>query len=159
MLVISIVSAIAMPGLMRARMAGNESSAIGSIRAIQGAQSTYAVSCGSGYYSPSIPNLATPPTGSTGGFIAAPLVVNNVIKSGYRIRYRRGPVAAGSPPSCNGAAAGTLLQSYFVSADPATAAGGTRHFGANHLGTIYQSMGAVAINFNGPPPPPALPIQ
>ena len=36
--IIGIIAAIAIPGLMRARMAGNESSAIGSMRAINSAQ-------------------------------------------------------------------------------------------------------------------------
>jgi type II secretory pathway pseudopilin PulG len=39
---IGIVAAIAIPGLLRARMAGNEASAIGSIRAMSSAQATYA---------------------------------------------------------------------------------------------------------------------
>ena len=48
--IIGIIAAIAVPGLLRARMAGNEASAIGSLRAINGAQATYAASCGSGFY-------------------------------------------------------------------------------------------------------------
>ena len=39
---IGIVAAIAIPGLLRARMAGNEASAIGSIRAMSSAQATFA---------------------------------------------------------------------------------------------------------------------
>ena len=39
--IIGIVAAIAVPGLLRARMSGNEASAIGSLRAIHSAQSTY----------------------------------------------------------------------------------------------------------------------
>ena len=40
--IIGIISAIAVPGLLRARMAGNESSAIGSVRAINSAETSYA---------------------------------------------------------------------------------------------------------------------
>ena len=36
--IIGIIAAIAIPGLLRARMAGNEASAIGSLRAINSAQ-------------------------------------------------------------------------------------------------------------------------
>jgi prepilin-type N-terminal cleavage/methylation domain-containing protein len=43
--IIGIVAAIATPGLLRARMAGNEASAIGSIRAISTAQHAYAGQC------------------------------------------------------------------------------------------------------------------
>ena len=42
--IIGIIAAIAIPGLMRARMAGNEASAIGSMRAINSAQASYAAS-------------------------------------------------------------------------------------------------------------------
>ena len=38
--IIGIIAAIAIPGLLRARMSGNEASAIGSMRAINSAQST-----------------------------------------------------------------------------------------------------------------------
>ena len=40
--IIGIIAAIAIPGLLRARMAGNEASAIGSLRAINSAESAYA---------------------------------------------------------------------------------------------------------------------
>src|SRR5512132_4308531 len=39
--IIGIIAAIAVPGLLRARMSGNEASAIGSVRAINSANSTY----------------------------------------------------------------------------------------------------------------------
>ncbi|MBI4475618.1 MAG: type II secretion system protein, partial [Acidobacteria bacterium] len=149
-----VISAISVPGLLRARAASNESSAIGSVRAIYSAQMTYAATCGAGFFSPSLRNLATPPPGTLTAFIGPELNRNNVVKSGYRIRFRRGAIAAGSPMACNGARAGSLLQSFFVSADPISGAG-YRHFGANQIGTIYQNASAVAVIFNGPPPPPA----
>ena len=48
--IIGIIAAIAVPGLLRARMAGNEASAIGSLRAINSAQATYSSSCGGNGY-------------------------------------------------------------------------------------------------------------
>ena len=48
--IIGIIAAIAVPGLLRARMSGNEASAIGSLRAINSSQSTYASSCASNGY-------------------------------------------------------------------------------------------------------------
>ncbi len=48
--IIGIIAAIAVPGLLRARQSGNEASAIGSMRAINSAQATYAASCGGGVY-------------------------------------------------------------------------------------------------------------
>src|SRR3954469_26041207 len=44
--IIGIIAAIAVPGLLRAKMSGNEASAIGSLRAISAAESIYSSSCG-----------------------------------------------------------------------------------------------------------------
>ena len=52
--IIGIIAAIAVPGLLRARMSGNEASAIGSLRAINSAQSTYSSSCGGNGYASSL---------------------------------------------------------------------------------------------------------
>jgi hypothetical protein len=46
--VIGIVAAIAIPGLMRARISGNEASAVASLRVINAAQSTFAATCAQG---------------------------------------------------------------------------------------------------------------
>ena len=46
--IIGIIAAIAVPGLVRARISGNEAWAIGSLRAISSAQGTFAASCASG---------------------------------------------------------------------------------------------------------------
>ena len=43
--IIGIIAAIAIPGLLRARMSGNEASAIGSLRAINSGQAAYSSSC------------------------------------------------------------------------------------------------------------------
>ena len=48
--IIGIIAAIAVPGLLRARISGNEASAIGSLRAVSSAQSTFAASCANGMY-------------------------------------------------------------------------------------------------------------
>ena len=62
--IIGIIAAIAVPGLLRARQSGNEASAIGSVRAINSAQATFAASCGGGGYAASLTALATaPPSG------------------------------------------------------------------------------------------------
>ncbi len=69
--IIGIIAAIAVPGLLRARMSGNEASAIGSMRAVNSGQSTYAASCGSGFYAPASSRSGRPrpwaaATGSSG---------------------------------------------------------------------------------------------
>ncbi len=149
--IIGIIAAIAVPGLLRARMAGNEVSAIGSLRAVHSAQSTYAASCGSGFYAPTLVNLATPPTVSGGdGFIGPDLGTDPSLKSAYTIAVTGGAATAGAPASCNGAAAGTVVSTYFVGADP-TAGGGSRFFASNQGGTIYQSTATIAVTQTGQP--------
>ena len=118
--IIGIIAAIAVPGLLRARMAGNEASAIGSLRAINSAQSTYAASCGSGFYAPTLTNLALAPTVAAGdGFIGPDLGSDPSLKSSYSVSLTAGAAAAGAPASCNGAAAGTVVSTYFAGAAPA----------------------------------------
>ena len=48
--IISIIAAIAVPGLLRARMTGNESSAIASLRVTTSSQVAYSAACGNGAY-------------------------------------------------------------------------------------------------------------
>ena len=153
--IIGIIAAIAAPGLLRARMAGNEAAAIGSLRAINSAQSTYAASCGNGFYAPTLANLATPPTvGGGDGFIGTDLSADPSVKSGYTVTMTAGAAAVGAPASCNGAA---VVTTYFVGADP-NPGGGVRFFGTNQGGTIYQATAAMAVAQNGAPAG-AVPIQ
>ena len=44
--IISIIAAIAVPGLLRSRMTANETSALASLQAINKAEMLYATSCG-----------------------------------------------------------------------------------------------------------------
>ena len=156
--IIGIIAAIAVPGLLRARMSGNEASAIGSLRAVNSAQSTFAASCGSGFYAPSLARLAAPPTVAGGdGFIGPDLAVDPSTKSGYSVTLTPGAAAAGAPASCNGAAAGAVTTTYFVGADP-TPGAGARFFGTNQGGTIFQSTAQVVVTQNGMPAG-ATPIQ
>src|SRR4029079_15264109 len=88
-----IIAAIAVPGLLRARMSGNEGSAIGSMRAINSSQVTYAASCGGGGYAVSLTDLATAPTAGGDPFIIPDLNANGVVKSGYTITLAAGEKA------------------------------------------------------------------
>ena len=86
--VIGIIAAIAVPGLMRARMAGNEASAMGSLRAVNSAQTAYSTNCAQGFAA-NMAELATPP--ATGGqpFVSPDLGgANPIAKSGTTSRIR-----------------------------------------------------------------------
>ena len=87
--IIGIIAAIAVPGLLRARTAANESSAIASLRIVDTSQHAYASSCGNGFYASSLLILGDPaPVGN--GFISPDLATATIIdKSGYRLRMER----------------------------------------------------------------------
>ena len=68
--IIGIIAAIAMPGLLRARMSGNEASAIGSLRSINSAQANFASSCASGYFAGLLTDLGSGTT-ATSKFLSA----------------------------------------------------------------------------------------
>jgi len=143
--IIGIIAAIAVPGLLRARQSGNEASAIGSLRAINSAQSTYAASCGNGFYSPTLVNLGTAPAGGT-AFISPDLSgAAPVIKSGYTVVMGSTTgVAATALATCNLLGAGLVVQGYNATATP-TAGSGVRAFGSNTSGTIFQAVSQVAL--------------
>src|SRR5271169_456494 len=80
--IIGIIAAIAVPGLLRARMSGNEASAIGSLRAINSGQASFSSSCAAGGYAVTLNDLVKAPANSTQGFISPDLSSNGVTKSG-----------------------------------------------------------------------------
>jgi type IV pilus assembly protein PilA len=139
--IIGIIAAIAVPGLLRARMSGNESSAIGSLRAINSAQVAYSSSAASGGYAE---NLAALVVGcnSGQGFISPDLSSDGVIKSGYAVVLSAATGAVDVVNDCNG----TMSKSgYFATALPATVGQtGTRGFGAGTAGTIFFTNNGTA---------------
>ena len=144
--IIGIIAAIAVPGLLRARMAGNEASAIGSLRAINSGESTYSSSCASGGYAQSLADLYKAPAGSNSGFISPDLQANNTIKSGYSVLLGPGAVVTVvvlAANTCNLSAA-DAIPTYFGEAHPQTVGStGQRSFGTDQRGTIFQdNLGA-----------------
>lgn len=146
--IIGIIAAIAVPGLMRARMSGNEASAIGSLRAINSSQSTFASSCGQGNYAGTLIGLASAPNGSGEGFISQDLAADPATKSGYTITLTGGTTAPSGVTSCSSA---TLVQTYFVTGAPTVPdSTGSRYFGTTQGGTIYQDTAAVTLSGANP---------
>ena len=95
--IIGIVGAIAVPALQRARMSGNEAGAIGSLRAINSAETNYAASAGRGGYAVLLAVLVLPCPNSTIGFISPDLAVDPSVKSGFQIALSSG---AGGVAGC-----------------------------------------------------------
>jgi type IV pilus assembly protein PilA len=133
--IIGIIAAIAVPGLLRARISGNEASAIGSLRAVSSAQSTFAASCANGMYAQSLVTLGSGPSGGS-AFISPDLGASaSVVKSGYTVSMT-GTAATGNT-ACNGATG--LASGYHAWADPVSTSTGTRFFFTNTTGTIWQA--------------------
>jgi len=146
--IIGIIAAIAVPGLLRARMSGNEVSAIGSLRAINSGQAAYSTSCATGAYAVTLDDLVKAPAGSNQGFISPDLKSNGVSKSGYFVSIAQdaasGVQAMSSVTTCNASAA-TPASSYFAKADPVTVGGtGTRFFATDTRGTIFYDAATIA---------------
>ena len=140
--IIGIIAAIAVPGLLRARMAGNEASAIGSLRTINSSQQAFSSSCGAGFYAPTTAVLGTAPTTGGAPFISPDLGVStaSAAKSGYNIAMTSVVPNPSNPNvSCNGAAINTLAGGYAANADPQSPGStGVRYFWTNTLGTVFQ---------------------
>jgi type IV pilus assembly protein PilA len=138
--IIGIIAAIAVPGLLRARMSGNEASAIGSLRAINSSESTYSSSCASNGYAVTLAALALPPAGSTAAFISPDLAADPSVKSGYSVSLAAGAgftVVTLAVNTCNGAA--TPADSvYWAGAVPVTIGStGQRSFATDSRGTLF----------------------
>ncbi|MEP6917484.1 MAG: prepilin-type N-terminal cleavage/methylation domain-containing protein [Acidobacteriota bacterium] len=150
--IIGIIAAIAIPGLLRARMSGNEASAIGSVRAVNSAQASYSSSAANGGYAVSLVTLAAPCPGSTQGFISPDLKLNPSLKSGYTVVLAAATSGVVMTADCTGAIPQT---DYFVTALPITVGTtGGRGFGSTAAGTIFFTSTGVA-----PPQTGGNPIQ
>ena len=157
--IIGVVASMAMPGLIRARASAGVASAIGSLRVINSAQISYAITCGAGFYAPNLTTLGTAPPGTTQGFISLDLgSANTVQKSGYVIQMAATAIA-GAPASCNGLAAGQGAVAYRAGADP-TDPVLNRFFGTNASGTIYEANATLyAVMPEAAPTPFGSPVQ
>lgn len=142
--IIGIIAAIAVPGLLRARIAGNEASAIGSLRAVNSANLNWMTNCAAGRgYAATLADLGIAPT--TGGqpFISPDLSVTTspVTKSGYGITYTGLNPATGIT-TCSSVT--TAAPRYDAIADP-TSAGttGVRYFGTNENNALFTHTATV----------------
>jgi type IV pilus assembly protein PilA len=146
--IIGIIAAIAVPGLLRARISGNEASAIGSLRAINSAQADFnALNRG---YSGDLGFLATacPPVLEV-PFLSADLDANAVVKSGYEFNLAldagNGAIAHVNTDVCGQA----MVTGFYGTAEPETVGTtGNRGFATNTAMALWQNTDGT-----GTPPP------
>ncbi len=147
--IILIIAAIAIPNLLRSKMAANESSAVGSLRSIITAETTYATAYPSVGYSNTLGDLggtATSCAAAAGATSTNACLIDNVLatattaataKSGYYFTYAPGAVV------------GTA---FTVQAPPATpGTTGQRFFFTDQTGVIRYGL-------NSQPDPTSSPL-
>ena len=118
---------------------GAQASAIGSLRAITSAQSTYAAAFGG--YARSLAALSAPCPGASGGFISPDLSSDPAVKSGYEIRLEPTPPAAASRLDCHGQ---RTASAYFATAVPLQGTAPTLAFAVDQNQVIWYSATGVA---------------
>jgi hypothetical protein len=146
-LTLPIMAAVAIPGLLRARMAANEATAIGAVRAVFSAQTTFAAECGDGRYASSLESLGTPAPSAPDAFLLRDLATDPAERSGYRVTVTPGDVVTGAPVACNGT---PVVRDFFVHAapiEPGTTGG--RFFGINAEGTLLESREPIPVTMSG----------
>jgi prepilin-type N-terminal cleavage/methylation domain-containing protein len=150
--IILIIAAIAIPNLLRSRIAANQASAVGSIRTINTADVTYSTTYNKGY-SPTLAALGPAagggnPTATNADLIDS--VLASGTKSGYTFTYTAGAADA------NG-----NINTYGVKADPTTpGTSGQNHYGSDQSGVIrYNTTAAVSITDGSTPDTTDNPLQ
>jgi prepilin-type N-terminal cleavage/methylation domain-containing protein len=145
--IIGIIAAIAIPGLLRARMSGNEASAIGSLRAINSGQAAYSSSCANGGYAVTLNDLFKVPTAGGTGFVSPDLASNGVTKSNYVITLVAGAgssTVTAAANTCNLSTAAAVSGYYGTASPVAFGTSGTRWFATDARGTIFQDLAATS---------------
>jgi type IV pilus assembly protein PilA len=146
--IILIIAAIAVPNLMRSKIAANESSAISSLRTINTSEVTYATIYPSVGYSNDLLSLGGPAAACSvpgGASAAMSCIVDDVLakattlataKSGYFYTYSLG------------AAVGGINTSYSVTATPTiVGTAGQRYFFTDQSGVLrYGLAGPATVN-------------
>jgi prepilin-type N-terminal cleavage/methylation domain-containing protein len=136
--IILIIAAIAIPNLLRSKMAANEASAVGSIRTLNTAAVTYSITYGG--YPSALSKLgpASPATSTSADLVDS--VLAGGTKSGYSFSW------SGGTPDASG-----NIQNYASFASPVTVGTtGQRYFYSDQSGVIRANSAGVA-NINSTP--------
>ena len=91
--IILVIAAIAIPNLLRSKIAANEASAVASLRVINTAQVTYNANYGLGYGA--LINLATPAAGCPAASSLSACLIDSNLGAGTKSGYAFTAVAAG----------------------------------------------------------------
>jgi type IV pilus assembly protein PilA len=135
--IILIIAAIAIPNLLKSRMAANESSAVGSLRTYNTAMVTYSAQCPANGFPAALTNIG-PGVGdcNAANIVDGVLGVAAPTKSGYSFTY--------APGAANAAG---VITTYTITALPITpGTTGQRAFCTIQDGVIHYNQGGAACN-------------
>jgi type IV pilus assembly protein PilA len=138
--IILIIAAIAIPNLLKSKLAANQASAVESLRTIISVEVTYSSTYNQGYSS-NLAQLAPPASGSPSSSAADLLdsVLATGTKSGYTFTYAASAAVNGSTTN------------YTVNADPVTpGTTGQNHYYADSTGVIRLNTSATASASDSP---------
>ncbi len=133
--IILIIAAIAIPNLLRSRIAANQASAVGSLRTLNTAEITYSSTYNAGF-SYNLGYLQPDPTGNAPTSTAAGLIdsiLSGGTKSGYSFTY-----TPGASDSTN------RINTYTITAIPITSSTGTNYYFTDQSGVIRQNSTTTA---------------
>jgi len=132
--IILIIAAIAIPNLLRSRMAANEASAVGSLRTLNTAEITYNTTYSTVGFTCTMANLAPPASGTSATSTAAGLIdatLASQSKSGYNFTLTG---CSGSP-----------VNTYTSTASPSTpGTTGQRYFCSDSSGVIQYATSSIS---------------
>jgi type IV pilus assembly protein PilA len=131
--IILIIAAIAIPNLLRSRMAANEASAVGSLRTLNTSCVQYFTTYGIGYPA-ALANLGPAATATSGTADLIDQVLAGGVKSGYTFTYTAGAADTAG-----------IIDTYTITAIP-TVIGttGQRQFFTDQSGVIRANAAGVA---------------
>jgi type IV pilus assembly protein PilA len=144
--IILIIAAIAIPNLLRSRIAANQASAVASLRTLNTSQAAYSSTYNIGYSSmlnylgPAAPGANTNSTAA--GLldsVLAGLGGNTSSKSGYNFSY------APDPPDSGG-----KIDGYALKANPQSSSTGTNYYFTDNTGVIRQNATGTASASDSP---------
>jgi prepilin-type N-terminal cleavage/methylation domain-containing protein len=139
--IILIIAAIAIPNLLRSRIAANQASAVGSLRTLNTCEVTYSSTFNVGFsqdlQSLQPPAAAANPTSTAAGLIDSVLAGGS--KSGYSFTYS--PGASDSSGRIN---------TYAITAVPISSNTGTNYYFSDQSGVIRQNSTTTAASTDSP---------
>jgi len=140
--IILIIAAIAIPNLLRSRIAANQASAVGSLRTINTAEATFASTFNVGYSSTLVAlgpvSGGGVPTTATAGLLDSVLAAGS--KSGYTFAYTK------TATDANG-----NVTAYTITANPSTVGTtGQNYYFTDQTAVIRQNTSATASSSDSP---------